>query len=309
MSFVRPSNYGPSKFIFGLENELKNLIKLCEISKLPKVLMLSGEKGIGKFTMVLHFLTNYFDKKKYDLNNFKIAEDSIFYQHFLKEIFPNIIYVSGSNFNIEDIRALKTRILKSSIIDKERFIIFDDIELLNKNCINALLKIIEEPTIKNNFILINNKKKEIIETIHSRSLEFKITLNHNKRINIIESLIKKNDLNNINIDYKSSNISPGNFLNLNEIIIKHKIDLEEDFLDNFSLLMKLYKKEKNSYIIDLVLYLTEIHFFKISQRNGINLEKVIDDKSFIITNLDRFLLYNLNHNSLINAINNRFLNE
>ena len=204
---------------------------------------------------------------------------------------------------------LKTRILKSSIIDKERFIIFDDIELLNKNCINALLKIIEEPTIKNNFILINNKKKEIIETIHSRSLEFKITLNHNKRINIIESLIKKNDLNNINIDYKSSNISPGNFLNLNEIIIKHKIDLEEDFLDNFSLLMKLYKKEKNSYIIDLVLYLTEIHFFKISQRNGINLEKVIDDKSFIITNLDRFLLYNLNHNSLINAINNRFLNE
>ena len=61
-------------------------------------------------------------------------------------------------------------------------------------------------------------------------------------------------------------------------------------------------------MIDLVLYLTEIHFFKISQRNGINLEKVIDDKSFIITNLDRFL-YNLNHNSLINAINNRFLNE
>ena len=33
MSFVRSSNYGPSKFIFGLENELKNLIRLCEISK------------------------------------------------------------------------------------------------------------------------------------------------------------------------------------------------------------------------------------------------------------------------------------
>ena len=39
------------------------------------------EKGIGKFTKVLHFLTNYFDKK-YDLNNFKIAEDSIFYRIF-----------------------------------------------------------------------------------------------------------------------------------------------------------------------------------------------------------------------------------
>ena len=66
MSFLRSSNYEPSKFIFGLENELKNIIRLHEISKLPKVLMLSGEKGIGKFTLVLHFLTNYFDKKKYD---------------------------------------------------------------------------------------------------------------------------------------------------------------------------------------------------------------------------------------------------
>ena len=161
MSFLRSSNYEPSKFIFGLENELKNIIRLHEISKLPKVLMLSGEKGIGKFTLVLHFLTNYFDKKKYDFNNFKIEDDSIFYQHFLKEVFPNIIYVSGSNFNIEDIRNLKTRILKSPILDKERFIIFDDIELLNKNCINALLKIIEEPTTNNNFILINNKKKKL----------------------------------------------------------------------------------------------------------------------------------------------------
>ena len=44
-------------------------------------------------------------------------------------------------------------------------------------------------------------------------------------------------------------------------MIKHKIDLEENFLDNFSLLMKLYKKEK-ILIHDLVLYLTEIHFFK-----------------------------------------------
>ena len=122
-------------------------------------------------------------------------------------------------------------------------------------------------------------------------------------------MIKKNDLKNVKIDYKSVKLSPGNFLNFNDIIEKHKIDLEENFLDNFSLLLKLYKKEKNSYIIDLILYLTETHFFKISQINRINLEKIIDDKSFIITNLNKFLLYNLNHNSLINAINNRFLNE
>ena len=56
MSFLRSSNYFPSLTLFGLEKELKNIIQLYKISKLPKVLMLSGEKGIGKFTLVFHFL-------------------------------------------------------------------------------------------------------------------------------------------------------------------------------------------------------------------------------------------------------------
>ena len=55
---------------------------------------------------------------------------------------------------IEDIRNLKKKILKSSLLDKDRFIIFDDIELLNINSLNALLKIIEEPSEKNYFILM-----------------------------------------------------------------------------------------------------------------------------------------------------------
>ena len=35
-------------------------------------------------------------------------------------------------------------------MNKPRFIIFDDVELFNNNSLNALLKIIEEPS-KNNF--------------------------------------------------------------------------------------------------------------------------------------------------------------
>ena len=69
MSFQRSSNYGPSLMLFGLEKELKNIIDLHKISKLPKVLMLSGEKGIGKFTLVFHFLAYHFDKTNYDFKN------------------------------------------------------------------------------------------------------------------------------------------------------------------------------------------------------------------------------------------------
>ena len=146
MNFLSSSNYTPSQTLFGLDSELKNLIQLHKISKLPKVLMLSGEKGIGKFTLAYHFLVNNFDQNNYNLKKILKLKKSIFNQQFLKKIFSNIIFVEGSNFKIENIRKLKTDILKTSITNKERFIIFDDIELLNKNSINALLKIIEEPT-------------------------------------------------------------------------------------------------------------------------------------------------------------------
>ena len=111
--------------------------------------MLSGEKGIGKFTLVFHFLANHFDTESYNIKDFKIRKESTFNQQFLKKIFSNVIYLDCSNFKIEDVRKLKADIMKTSITNNERFIIFDDIELLNKSSINALLKIIEEPTINN----------------------------------------------------------------------------------------------------------------------------------------------------------------
>ena len=39
------------------------------------------------------------------------------------------------------------------MINKDRFIVLDDIELFNQNSLNALLKIIEEPSNSNFFLL------------------------------------------------------------------------------------------------------------------------------------------------------------
>ena len=55
---------------------------------------------------------------------------------------------------IDDIRNLRIVLQKSSIINSSRFIIFDDAEYLNENCVNALLKTIEEPSETNFFILV-----------------------------------------------------------------------------------------------------------------------------------------------------------
>ena len=72
---------------------------------------------------------------------------------------------------VDDVRDLKSNILKRSISNKDRFIILDDIEIFNNNSLNALLKIIEEPISNNYFILINNKTKPLLETINDHRVK------------------------------------------------------------------------------------------------------------------------------------------
>ena len=299
-----------SLVLFGLENKLDFLIKLYNSKKLPRVLMISGKKGIGKFTLINHFLNYIYDKDHYDLKNKSINNQTQFNKQYLNSIFSDIIYLSGDNFKnvkIDDIRDLKSKILKTNISEKERFIILDDIELFNANSLNALLKIIEEPTSKNYFVLINNKTKPLMETIYSRSLEIKILLSNETRIKVIESLIKKNDLD-VFIDFNFSNLTPGNFLSFNKICEENKINVDEDFLQNLKILLNSYKKNKNINLINMILFLTDYHFYNLKKKNIDNIEKVIENKSFVISNINKFITYNLNHNSLINAINNKLSN-
>ena len=299
-----------SLVLFGLDSKLDFLIKLYNSKKLPKILMISGKKGVGKFTLINHFLNYIFDKNNYDLKNKSINNQTQFYKQYFNNIFSNIVYLSGNDFKnvkIEDIRDLKSTILKTTISKKERFIILDDIELFNINSLNALLKIIEEPLSNNYFILINSKTKPLIETIYSRSLEIKILLSNEIRVKIIESLIKKNNLE-VLIDFNSCSITPGNFLSFNKIFEENKINLNEDYHKNLEKLFNLHKKNKNKNFINIILFITENYFYNLCEKKINNIEKIIENKSFVINNINNFITYNLNQNSVINAITNKLLN-
>ena len=159
------------KFNFFKDLILKN--------KLPKVILLTGNKGVGKLTLVFHLMIFYFDKENYDLDNNKIIKKNNFFINLSEDLFSNIIYLNGSDFKnikIDDIRDLRSQLLKTSINNDKRFIILDDVEMFNINSLNGLLRIIEEPNKNNYFILINNKKT-LIDTIKSRCNEFQILLN------------------------------------------------------------------------------------------------------------------------------------
>ena len=293
--------------LFGLEENFNFLSSLYLKDKLPKVLMLSGLKGVGKSTLINHFLFSIFDAQNYNRLTHTLSDSSVFYKKFKNDIFQNILYLKGSDFKslkVEDIRNLKSIIQQSSIIDSDRFIVLDDIELFNVNSLNALLKIIEEPGKKNYFILINNKTKPILDTIKSRSLEIKIIQTEIERVKILKELIKFYNIDTV-LDPEQSKLTPGNFVKFNYTFDEYNISPSDNFTDNLSKLLNLHKKNKDIMFIDIIFYLLDFYFKNLKDKDILNNDKVYELKSFVLYNLNKYLTFNLNQNSLINTINNK----
>ena len=293
--------------LFGLQKNFNFIFELYKKKKLPKVLMFSGNKGSGKSTLVNHFLYSIFDFENYNLGKFIFKDNSTFLKQFQNNIFSNIIYISGADYKsvkIDDIRNLKTSITQSTISNNDRFIVFDDIELLNQNSLNALLKIIEEPSQKNFFFLINNKSRPLLETIKSRALEIKIILNESQRLDIIEKLIVFFKLELI-LHPKSSQLSPGNFVKFNYICKEYNIIPTNDFIENLRLLLNLYKKNKDMLFINLIFFIADNYLKILKDKNLFKNDKIFEIKNYIFDNLNNFMLYNINQNSLINAVNDK----
>ena len=306
-------NFNPknSQRLFGLDEYFNFLKSIYVEQKFPKVILFTGEKGIGKFTLVCHLMHFIFDKTNYIEEKKILNAESSFHNQFLNQMFPNIIYLNGSKsegIKIDEIRVLKQQISKSSALNNHRFIIIDDVDNLNINSLNGLLKIIEEPTSNNFFILVNNKSQNLLETIKSRCLEVKVILNKQNKIKITQNLIEHFKQ---NIFIKPDGIltSPGNFVIYNYILEKNKIDLSKNFLTNINLLLNLYKKDKDILYKKLIFYFTKYYLQELNKKKNKNKIEFLENTSSILKSIDEFFIHNLNQNTLLNSLKMKIHND
>ena len=176
--------------------------KLYKNENLPNKILLSGEKGIGKSTLAYHlinFVLSENEECPYDLESNKINPENKSHKLILNKSNPNFYLIDVAddkkNIDINQIRELIINLNKSSFNEKKRFVLIDNIELLNVNSINALLKILEEPNENINFILINNNKR-VLPTLKSRCLNFKVFLTKDQSIRIVNQLLN-DDINTV----------------------------------------------------------------------------------------------------------------
>lgn len=289
--------------LIGFNSKFDFFKNLIEKNELPKVTMLSGDKGIGKSTFINHLTHFYFDKKNYNIDE-KSFKDNKFHKQFLNNILQDVCYLSGSdneNVKIDQVRKLKIFLFKKPILFNKRFIILDDVEKFNINSLNALLKELEEPKEYNYFFLINNQTKKILDTIKSRCLDIKFLINQNQRNEIIDFLLRYYDQ---KIFFRKDiiNITPGKFLLYNFICEENNINPSDYLLKNIKIVLSLYKKEKNYIYKDLLLFLTEYNLFEKKEKKLLSTQKFIELRDIYTKKIFDFFSYNLNQDTLLNSL-------
>ena len=298
--------------LFEHKEIFNQLYKLSKNDTLPNKILLSGEKGIGKSTLAYHLINLVLSENEehpYDFENNKINPDNKSYKLILNKSNPNFFLIDvleeKKNIDINQIRELITNLNKSSFNNKKRFVLIDNIELLNLNSINALLKILEEPNENINFILINNNKR-VLPTLKSRCLNFKVFLTKDQSIRIVNQLLNDDIntiINNKLFDYYAT---PGKLLKLIKLSEEYDLDLVNfDLNTTLTTIIKdkIYKKDKS--IIEIIYSFIELYF-----RNNISIENISLLKSYhyFLGKINVTRTYNLDEETLFMEFEDKILN-
>ena len=298
--------------LYGHHLEFLNFIELYKNQKLPNKILLSGQKGIGKSTLAYHII-NYIlsidEDNSYDMKNFKINPDNKSFKLILNKSNPNFISIDidddKKSIDINQIRNLILTINKSSFNKKPRLVLIDNIEHLNINSVNALLKVLEEPNDNIYFILVNSNKK-ILPTLKSRCLNYNIFLTSNQSFDITNKILDQNCMNLIHEQMINHYSTPGSLISLLDFASKNNLDLKQINLKELIKKIIMDKKYKKDQFIKHQIYsLIEIYF-----RNNLSVKniKLLKIQNYFLKKINNTKIFNLDDESLLMEFEDKVLN-
>ena len=256
--------------IYGYRYFFSEITELYNNRKMPNKILLSGKKGSGKATFAYH-LVNFFLSKneefKYNLTENKINPENKSFKLLQSSSHPNFYLIDllaeKKNIDVAQIRGMISYTNKSTFNNQDRFIMIDNVEYLNKNSINALLKIIEEPNENIYFILIANSEKNILPTLKSRCIKFKIHFSFDETVNICNQILNQNILNELNHDLINYYCTPGEIIKLVQFAEEKQINLKDhDVSSMISLIIENTYYKKNTFIKNLLINFIELFLLK-----------------------------------------------
>ena len=301
--------------LYGLNHLFNEITNLHKKEKMPNKILLSGKKGLGKSTLAYHII-NYIlsdnEEFKYDSNKLTINKDNRSFKLLQNNSHPNFYLIDllkdKKNIDVTQIRTMIAYTNKSIFNNMQRFILIDNIENLNKNSVNALLKIIEEPNENNFFILINNSEKNILSTLKSRCLSFKINFTFNESMNVLNQIVGENILDLINQDLISYYNTPGEIINLINFSKDKSIDLKNYTLINFlNLLIDNGYYKKNKIVKNILINFIELFFLK-EYKSSITKNSLLDFYHNFINKINNTEKFNLDEESLFLEFKSKLLN-
>ena len=309
---LHPNN---QKKLYGYNNEFTELVKLYKNKKLPSKIFLTGPKGIGKATMAYHLINYIFSSKEeyqYDLSNLEINNLNKSHKLVLQNTHPNFhlvdIMKDKKVIEISQIRQMINYSTKSTFNNNERIILIDNVENLNLNSLNSLLKIVEEPNENTLFILIFDSNKNILNTLKSRCLKFNLYLSFSQSVEITNKILNSNILDLISEDFLHYYNTPGDFINLINFANSLNLNLKEFDLKKFLIhLIDAGYYKNNTFIKNNIYKYIELYLLKLmkgsTSKNKINI--LYNESIKKIANMKK---YNLDQESLMIDLKTKLFN-
>ena len=301
--------------LYGMNSYFSEITTLYVNKKMPNTILLSGKKGLGKSTLAYHIINYILSKNEdfeYDMNNFTINKENRSFKLLNNGSHSNFYSVDllneKKNIDVNQIREMINHTNKSTFNNMPRFVLIDNVENLNKNSVNALLKIIEEPNDNTFFILINNSEKFILPTLKSRCLTFNINFTFNQSMSISSQILNINIFDLINFDLISYYNTPGEIFNLINFANEKKINLKDLSLNEIlNLFINNNYYKKNIFVKRLLFNFIELFFLK---------EYILSDtKNSLLSFYQNFInkihnaeKFNLDEESLFLEFKSRLLN-